>query len=126
MWSELEAVFNELKLPYSRQGSYESDAEFPESFFTFWNFNTPESGWYDNESHKTIWVWYVYFYTKDPSKLYTEMDLLVDELKKRGFIIETRGQDIKCERPDYIGRYIRTTYIQNRFEKEIQNGKEVL
>ena len=112
MWSKLEEVFQALELPYSRQGSYSSDESYPDSFFTFWNADTPEGGFYDDESHKAIWLWYVYFYTNDPLILYSQMDLFVQKAKEKGFIVEGRGNDIQSDQPDYFGRVVRIRYVE--------------
>ena len=38
MWELLESIFNELGLPYFRQGSLSQDGDYPyPSFYTFWN-----------------------------------------------------------------------------------------
>lgn len=117
MWEKLEEVFEQLELPYSRQGSYEEDSELPESFFTFWNMDTPEGGYYDNEAHKAIWLWGIYFYTKDPSLIYSKLDEFIRISKDKGFIIEGRGRDIASGTPDFFGRYVVVKYIQDYDEK---------
>lgn len=111
-WEKLESVFKKTGLDYSRQGSYTDDSEYPTSFFTFWNFDTPEGGFYDNDSHKAVWFWQVYYYTKYPETLYTRMDELVELAKKEGFIPDGRGTDIQSDRPDYPGRMITLKYIE--------------
>ncbi len=112
MWAKLEEVFEELGLDYSRQGSYTDDSEYPPSFFTFWNYDTPEGGYFDNDSHRSIWYWQVYYYTNNASTLYSMIDELVAVAKEKGFIIEGRGQDIASDRPDYMGRTIRLKYME--------------
>lgn len=117
MWSALESVFEKIGLPYSRQGSYSDESEYPASFFTFWNPNTKEGAFYDDESHKAIWNWNVYYYTNDPSTLYSMMDRFREVAKEMGFIVEGRGYDVQSDRPDYPGRMIRVIYIEN-YQKE--------
>ena len=39
MWEKLQEVFEEIGLPYSRQGSFGVDEKLPDSFFTFWNID---------------------------------------------------------------------------------------
>jgi hypothetical protein len=113
MWEKLEPIFQELELPYSRQGSYEEDEDLPESFFTFWNMNTPESGFYDNHAHKAVWFWAVYFYTKNPALIYSKLDEFIKLAKEKGFISEGRGHDVASGVPDYSGRYIIVKYIDD-------------
>lgn len=113
MWSKLEKVFEKMGLEYSRQGSYSDESEYPPSFFTFWNYDTPDEGFYDNESHRTVWYWQVYYYTRDPATLYSRMDEFIGLAEAEGFITEGRGEDIPSDRPDYPGRTIRIKFIQN-------------
>lgn len=113
MWSKLENVFLKLGLDYNRQGSYGDDEDYPKSFFTFWNFDTPEDGFFDNKANCAIWYWQVYYYTSDPATLYSKMDEFIKLAKEEGFIIEGRGYDIPSDRPDYPGRMITIKYIEN-------------
>lgn len=112
MWAKLENVFLRTGLDYARQGSYADDAELPNSFFTFWNFDTPSDSYYDNHEHRRIWHWRVYYYTNDPSTIYTMMDTLVSYAKAEGFIPEGVGVDVATDTPDYIGRMITLKYIE--------------
>ena len=116
MWSKLEEVFTDSRLSgveYSRQGSYAEGVELPESFFTFWNADTPEQGFYDNKANSAVWYWMIYFYTKDATLLYSKLESLITILKEKGFIIEGKGQDLASGSPDYFGRYIKIKYIEN-------------
>lgn len=113
MWEKLEEIFKKLELPYSRQGSYESENDYPPSFFTFWNANTPNDGFYDNKEHRVLWYWYIYFYTKNASIFYSKMNEFIALAKEAGFIVEGRGSDAPTDRPDYFGRYVRIIYIEN-------------
>lgn len=112
MWSKLEEVFEKLELDYSRQGSYAEDAEYPNSFFTFWNFDTPEGGFFDNKANRAVWFWQVYYYTNDASTLYSEMQKFIRLAKDAGFIVEGKGTDIASDRPDYFGRMITIKYLE--------------
>ena len=118
MWSKLEEVFKQIGLPYSRQGSYSDESEYPSSFFTFWNFDVPEEGFFDNEANRAVWFWEVYYYTNDPSTIYSQMDVFVKLAKQTGFICEGRGNDIPSDRPDYLGRTITIKYIENYAKQE--------
>ena len=113
MWEKLEQIFIGIGLPYSRQGSYESEDAYPPSFFTFWNVDTPEAGFYDNQAHRAVWFWYVYFYTKNASILYSQLDEFITKAKAAGFIVEGRGIDVPSGSPDYFGRMVRVKFIQH-------------
>lgn len=113
MWSKLEEAFKEIGLEYARQGSYTDESIYPESFFTFWNAGTPEDGFYDDKAHKAVWIWYVYFYTKNASLLYSKLEDLIKILKEKGFIPQGRPKDIASGSPDFFGRYIEIKYVEN-------------
>ena len=111
MWSKLEEVFEALGLDYSRQGSYADTADYPKSFYTFWNYET-ENGHYDNETQKTIWLWQIYYYTCDPSTLYSGLDAFIKAAKAAGFVVEGQGYDIGSDRPDYVGRMVTVKWVE--------------
>lgn len=119
MWKKLEKVFKKTGVDYSRQGSYTDDDEYPPSFFTFWNFDTPEDGFYDNEAHQAVWYWQIYYYTKYPQTLYSRMDEFYRLAKEEGFIMEGRAHDIQSDRPDYPGRMITIKYIEDYEKQEV-------
>lgn len=114
MWSKLEEVFIKLDVPYFRQGSFSSEDDYiSPSFFTFWNPDTNDDGFYDNDSHKSIWYWNIYYYTSDPSTLYTGVEDFIKVAKEMGFTVDGRGHDIPSDRPDYSGRTISVIYVEN-------------
>lgn len=113
MWSKLEEVFEEIQLPYSRQGSYEEGEELPTSFFTFWNADSNGASYYDNGCHRTEWFWYVYFYTKDPSIIYSKLEEFIKLAKEKGFNVDGKGHDIPTDITYYLGRYVRLTYVED-------------
>lgn len=113
MWSKLEEVFETIGLPYSRQGSYEEDAELPESFFTFWNANSEGLSYYDDHCYKTEWFWYIYLYTIDPGLMYSKLEEFIKIAKEKGFNVDGKGHDIESDVPRYLGRYVRLTYVED-------------
>lgn len=114
MWAKLEEVFNEVGLPYSRQGSFSRDDELPESMFTFWNVETPDTWFFDNNNYRVEWEWVVYFYTKDPAILYTKMEDFIRIAREKGFLADGNGKDIQSDNPEYLGRYVRLVYVENK------------
>ena len=81
------------KLGYSQgktifqQGSMGKDEVYPNSFFTFFNIDTPDDGFYDNEPTQAIWSFYLFFYSNDPQKVNTELERATKKLKENGWII---------------------------------------
>ena len=117
MMEELFSLFDEIGLPYYRQGSM-SDEDYAPSFFTFWNIDTPIDMFYDNEEHRAVQYIQVGFYTNDAEKIYSQLDGKPEfkedgefrkKAKAKGFVFEGRPKDANSGRDDYFGRvcYIR-------------------
>lgn len=105
-------LFNEIGLPYFRQGSL-SDADYKPSFFTFWNIDTPNDSFYDN--HETRYIEYVQvgFYTNDASKIYSGMDDFIERAKAKGFVLDGRPKDANADKDNYFGRVCYIRIINN-------------
>lgn len=112
MWKLLEEIFEELGIPYFRQGSLQSEGDYPSpSFYTFWNIDERFVADYDNRPHMKIYTWAIYSYTNDPSQMYSLLEAFVLKAIEKGFIIGERT-DADSDRPDYYGRYLLVTYIE--------------
>lgn len=103
--TELFALFDETGLPYFRQGSL-SDKDYKPSFFTFWNIDTPEGSFYDNEAHRYFEYVQVGFYTNDPDLVYSQMDDFITRAKAKGFVIQGKAKDANADKKDYFGRLV--------------------
>lgn len=114
MFKLLEEIFIEMgyKDLYFRQGSFAEDDIIPSSYFAFWNSNSNLDAHYDNDNHKVIWNWYVYFYTKDFKLLYTELERFITIAKSKGFVFKDEGYDIPSDVPLYVGRMTQAQYIE--------------
>ena len=100
---ELFNLFDEIGLPYFRQGSL-SDEEYQPSFFTFWNIDTPNDSFYDNQETRFIEYIQVGFYTNDARKIYSVMDDFIVRAKEKGFALAGRAQDANADKDNYFGR----------------------
>lgn len=98
--------------PVYLQGSM-SDEIYPESFFTYWNFDTPEGQFYDNDPHSAIWGFWVYFYSSDPATVERVSKDIISQLRSNGVIVQGRGSDISSDVDTHTGRMI-TCYIVDR------------
>lgn len=107
-------LFDEIGLPSFRQGSL-SDEDYKPSFFTYWNIDTPNAAFYDNDESCFIEYIQVGFYTNDANKIYSVMDDFIERAKQKGFILAGRAQDANADKDDYFGRvcYLR---IKNKVE----------
>lgn len=101
-------LFDEIGLPYFRQGSL-SDEDYAPSFFTFWNIDSPNLQIRDNEAKTFAEYVQVGFYTNNANKIYSVMDDFIDRAKEKGFVVEGRARDANADKDDYFGRvcYIR-------------------
>lgn len=111
---ELFKLFDEIGLPYFRQGSL-SDKDYPASFFTFWNIDSPNDSFYDNKETRNIEYIQVGFYTNDADLIYSQMNDFIDRAKEKGFVVQGKARDTNADKDNYFGRlvYIR---IINKLE----------
>jgi hypothetical protein len=112
MWSKLQEVFEEIGLPYSRQGSYEVDEKLPPSFFTFWNKDSEFDSWYGNTPYKIKWTWNIFFYTNEPDLIYSKLNEFVEKAIEKGFLVNGLGRDLPSDEPNYYGRYVEVSFIE--------------
>lgn len=85
------------------QGTLAENAEYPESFITFWTDYTDDASFYDNNPHNEIWNFSVIFYSSDPQLVDTKPALIRAALKQAGFIPQGKGQDIPSDRQSHTG-----------------------
>ena len=103
--------------PVFLQGSLNSEEDYPDSFFTFWNFDTPEETFYDNNANQALWGFWIYFYSTD-ARLVEEMPERARKLlKENGFILEGKAHDIAVDKPTHTGAFI-TVYKFENYESE--------
>lgn len=99
--------------PVFRQGSLAEDEPYPNSFFTFWNNETPEGTFYDNSNHSETGYFDVNFYSTDPALVYSKLTDAKETLKRNGFTITDSGHDVASDEQSHTGRGITvllTTY----------------
>ena len=109
---ELFKLFEDFGKPYFRQGSM-SDEDYQPEFFTFWNIDTPEDAFYDNEAKRYIELIQVGYYTNDATKIYSVMADFIESAKAAGFVNVGRAQDANSGRADYFGRVAVLKKINN-------------
>lgn len=102
---QLFALFDEMGLPYYRQGSM-SDEEYAPSFFTFWNIDSPNLQIRDNDARSFVEYVQVGFYTNDAKLIYSVMDDFIERAKEKGFVVEGRARDANADKDDYFGRLV--------------------
>lgn len=95
-----------------RQGSLGPDEEYPDSFFTFWNNDSPDHAHYDNAEYGTEWDFDVNFYSIDPEKTYQVLADARIKLKQNKWIIPGKGYDVASDEVTHTGRGMRAFYLE--------------
>ena len=108
-------LFEEIGLPYYRQGTLTDDGYDP-SFFTFWNIDTPQDRFYDNKLTRYNEYVQVGFYTNNASKIYSQLDVggeFYEKAKAKGFVYAALPQDADADKETYLGRVCYIRIIHN-------------
>ena len=105
MKAELITLLESLGYPAFLQGSLNSAEEYPASFFTFWNFETPESAYYNNDAGRAVWGFWIYFYSVDPALVDQQPEAARQLLKSSGWILEGKANDISVDVPTHSGAF---------------------
>ena len=113
MKKRLIGILETFGFPVFLQGSLNEDENYPPSFFTFWNFETPEDVHYDNKPARAVWGVWVYLYSDDPETVDTKLIEAAKALKADGWIIEGKGEDVVSDEPTHTGRMITCRIIEN-------------
>ena len=66
MEDDLIEILSGFGFPVFRQGSLTDTDAYPDSFFTFWNNDSPDQAHYDGNENGTEWDFDVNFYSTDP------------------------------------------------------------
>lgn len=124
MEDELLAILGPFGYPIIRQGSLAPEAEYPDTFFTFWNNSDTEQSAYDNETLLAVESFDVNVYAIDPETLYRLLKQARAACKAAGWQTPDRGHDVASDVPTHRGRGFSVTYITTNTMKqeETANG----
>ena len=124
MKSDLIALLQTLNYPVFLQGALDTNEAYPENFFTFWNFETPEAAYYDNDANRAVWGFWIYFYSTNPTLVETEPEKARKLLKQNGYILEGKANDISVDRPTHTGAFFTVFKFENynNEESEVLNN----
>ena len=112
MEDKLIEILSGFKVPVYRQGSMSDDEAYPETFFTFWNNDSPDHSHYDNEDYGCEWWYNIYVYSEDPEKTYQLLNEARLGLKRAGWICLGRGFDVQSDEETHTGRGLEVIYMQ--------------
>lgn len=110
MTDALIQLLEALGYPVYRQGSVTQ--EYPDSFFTFWNTDSPDHAHYDNQTYGTAWAFMVNFYSIDPDLTYSVLELARTSLKAAGWIVDGQGYDVNSDEPTHTGRGFTSYFLE--------------
>lgn len=94
------------------QGSLSDEDVYPASFFTFFNNDTNDDAFFDNNETRTIWDFDLNFYSNDPSLVNSVLLEAKTLLKAAGFIVNGVGYDVLSDEATHTGRGINLIFIQ--------------
>lgn len=112
MEDNLIEVLSSFGYPVYRQGSMSNDDVYPETFFTFWNNDSPDHAHYDDTEYGTEWDFDVNIYSSNPELTYSVLANARVALKAAGWIIPSKGHDVASDEATHIGRGLNAIYLQ--------------
>lgn len=110
--TKLIEALEEFSYPIIQQGSVSSEAEYPESFFTFFNNSAEAIRFYDDDETQILWDFDLNFYSTDPIKVNSTLLDAKAVLRKAGFTVTGAGYDVLSDEPTHTGRGINVLYLQ--------------
>lgn len=105
-----------LGYPVFLQGSLNSAADYPESFFTFWVFQADEESHYDNSPKACSWGFWLYFYSSEPLLVQSVPLQAKELLKAEGFVFEGKPTDADSDVQTHTGCML-TCYIVEDYKE---------
>lgn len=112
MEDNLIQILEAFGYPVYKQGSMSDDAQYPETFFTFWNNESVDHSHYDNSEYGTVWDYNVYIYSSDPENTYSVLNDARATLKAAGWIVSGKGYDVASDEATHTGRGINALYLE--------------
>ena len=98
--------------PILLQGTLSDENAYPDSFFTFFNNDTVDEAFFDNNETQTTWDFDLNFYSNDPALVNSVLLEAKPLLKSAGFIVDGKGYDVLSDTPTHTGRAFNVLYIE--------------
>lgn len=112
MKSQLIQLLETLGYPVFLQGSL-SGADYPDSFFTIWDFMGDELTHYDNNPYACTWGFWIYFYSSDP-ELVASVPLAAKKLlKDNGYSLQGKPTSANSDTITHTGSMLTAYYFEN-------------
>lgn len=102
----IDLIESEFGYPVYLQGSMNDSDDYPPSFFTYWNFDSPDEDYFDNQAFSESWWYWIYFYTSSRKEVRETMKKLKSLLESNDYIVEGNGIDAKSDIVSHTGKMI--------------------
>lgn len=112
MEDRLIELLEEFNYPVYRQGSLTEDEEYPDTFITYWNTDSPDHAHYDNTEYGTAWAFDVNVYSNNPEITYNLLSDIRTLLKQNKWIVPGKGYDVLSDEPTHTGRGIESYFLE--------------
>lgn len=112
MEDNLITLLESLNYTVYRQGSLTEEQGYPESFFTFWNVDSPDHAHYDNDNYGTEWNFEIAFYSTDPELTYSVISAARILLKQNNWVVPSKGYDVRSDEASHTGRGLTVFYLE--------------
>lgn len=114
MKERLIEILKSYNYPVFLQGSLNPDTPYPDSFFTFWNFEKPQGEFYSNSDNAVIWGFWVYFYSTSPQLVESVPLQVINTLKlmSDNWTISALPTDAASDRPTHTGTMFTVLYYK--------------
>lgn len=120
MENKLVSVLEELELSQEfdviLQGTIDPEDGYPDNFFSYWNWETPRDGYYDNRHTKVLWGFQIVAYSTDRNFLIEMTKKAIEKLEENKFIIDSDGEDISSNLKSHTGKMIEVYFIEKKEE----------
>ena len=107
----INTIRKQFDCPIFLQGSLDNSDRYPDDFFTFWNNETVDASFYDNEEKSTIWDFDLNYYSISPTRANEVLLTCKRLLKNEGFIVSGAGYDVMSDEPTHTGRGINVMFV---------------
>lgn len=113
MRQKLIDVLKTFGYPVKRQGSFNQNEAYPDTFITYWTTDADDHAHYDDEPTAYAWDFAVIIYSNNPEIIEAKKDEIKLALKNAGFIPQGKGRDIASDVPTHTGWAMDFYYIEN-------------
>ena len=100
-------------IPVLLQGSLGEAEAYPDRFFTFWNNDSFDGSYYDNQAVSTVYDFDVNCYSTDPAQVSALLLQAKQRLRGVGFLISGKGHSVVSDEPTHTGRGMSVLYLEN-------------